>query len=133
MINFARWFSYTRLLERELVRERRARQSDHSQFDQERLAWQQERHRLENAAFASHGVTPPHRHLIEPSNRNSSKQPIPRAVGPFDLAARNAALDQRQLEQIDKTVRAPVLPDDAQDRIREAAEKVGLTDQSAVA
>jgi hypothetical protein len=126
-MNIARWFSYTRLLERELARARLALRHERSQWETERIRLEEERQRIENSAFLAQGLTPPHRHLLtSPSAGNSNKPRIPRAVGPFGVAARNAQFEADQERRIDETVRAPVLPAEDAERITKAAEEKGL-------
>jgi hypothetical protein len=126
-VNIARWFSYTRFLERELVRARR-------KHEREREQWNEERQRLENVVFLSHGVNAPNpQHLRTRSE--TTRRSVPVAVGPlghFGVAARNAALEEERQRQIDEESRrvptpAPAsLPAETQDRIRKAAEDTGL-------
>ena len=127
-MNIARWFSYTRLVERELVRARRENERNRSQWDTERQQLENERRRIENVVFQSNGVAPPHRHLM-PSPPRDNKS-IPRAVGPFGIAARNARLEEDRAVDADAAVResppAPELSPEEQERVTKAAVSRGL-------
>lgn len=127
-MNIARWFSYTRLLERELIRARRENERNHSQWETDRQRLEDERQRVENVVFQSSGVAPPHRHLMPTPARNT-RPSIPRAVGPFGVAARNARLEEQQDAEVSSVVHAPELPElsaETQERVKRAAVNKGL-------
>jgi hypothetical protein len=136
-MNIARWFSYTRLLERSLIKERRQREreraADRAQWDTERRELEASRERVENVVFLAHGVNPPHHNPASvPNKENSDRVSIPRAIGPigqFGLHARNESLRADQERRTGEEVRRDTskdLPLEAQERIRQAAEEKGL-------
>ena len=131
-MNIARWFSYTRFVERELIRERRKHERECERWETERLRLEAERQRLENVVFLRHGVNAPHPHLAGKSHQES-RPVIPRAIGPigdFGLTARNATLREEQEFAKDRAARevppAPELSAEAQERIRKSAENKGV-------
>jgi hypothetical protein len=137
-MNIARWFSYTRLLERSLIKERlrheRERKEDRAQWETERQQLEDARARIENVVFQAHGVNTPHPHLSRvPTNGDHvSKPPIPRAIGPigqFGLAARNAFIEQDAENRLGNEVRrdpSNELSAEEQERIRKAAAERGI-------
>lgn len=124
-MNIARWFSYTRLLERELIRARRETERNRSQWETDRQRLEDERQRIENVVFQSSGVAPPHRHLM-PNPPRDTRTSIPRAVGPFGVAARNARLEQEQDAEVTTVPKVPELSAETQERVKQAAVNKGL-------
>lgn len=136
-MNIARWFSYTRLLERDLIKERhrheRERTEDRTHWETERRELEEARQRIENVVFLAHGVSQPHRNLTSvPRANTNARPPIPRAIGPigdFGLAARNAQLLEDEQRRVDNEVQrdpSQELSEEAQERIRKAAKDKGL-------
>lgn len=137
-MNIARWFSYTRLLERTLIKERRRfereRAADRAQWETERRELEESRERIENVVFLAHGVNIPHRHLasVPRTTDPNAKPAIPRAIGPigqFGLAARNAFVVEMENQRVSAEVHhdpSQELSEEARERIRRAAEEKGL-------
>lgn len=147
-MNIARYFSYTQLLESQLERERANHEGEKSewkadrqqltdaadrklseaqeQYNYEKEEWDYERRHLINVAMLRHGANAPF--VSQPTPRNG-KQSRTRAVGPWQIAARNALNEQAIEEHKDEVVRAPELPaltDEQKERIRRHAEAKGL-------
>lgn len=107
--------SYTRFLERELIRARRRHEQElataRADWKEERAQLIADRQQIENAVLLSKGVNAPYR---DSARKHDDARRIPPAVGPigpFGVHARNAGLEEeRQVEVAEESRRVPPPP-----------------------
>lgn len=134
-MNFARWFSYTRLLESQLDRERGEWQLERAKLESKSAeaitAWADERAALINVVFLKQGVNQPFQTERTTHDHQNGKKSS-RAIGPFQFEARRLRDEERIEQAKDEVATVPELPaeielsDEHKARVREAAAQRGL-------